>query len=560
MKKEKEDNPIVWLPEIVSVDLLTQIYEKVLPLLQSWWQWFWELLDEKRDQIRLFFDDFFEDFAVVFKKKFERLFAFLERFTLDDVLKRVEPAWRDAVFDFIDKLHIPDHLKERLKKDYTEVNWIGWLIGGIAVIAIEIGWIGASAWAGLKKAQQDADEVTRFTIPDPATLITNYIRKPETEEKIRGWMHRLGFSDEAIGAFLTAVERYPDLALLRDMYFRGELSREEFIDRLIKEGFTPEYAERMERTMWYIPPPADLVRFAVREVFRPEIVEKYKMYLDWPKEFGEWSRKVGMDERWAKYYWYAHWVLPSAMQGFEMVHRRAKWEDGKVFDEEDMDALLRTLDIMPAFRTLLMQIAYRPLTRVDVRRMYAVGVLDPEGVYWAYRDLGYDHTNAERMRDFTIRYETAKERDLSKTDVLSAYEKEIIDKAEALDYLKRLGYSEEEALILTLRIEYKKLEKIKETRIKNLHSLYLRNEIEADTVYERLGDLGLPGKEIDALLHDWDREREDRIESLTKAEILDMMKWGVITEEEAFTRLRKLNYTEQTAHELIELTKKKPRR
>ena len=47
-----------------------------------------------------------------------------------------------------------------------------------------------------------------------------------------------------------------------------------------------------------------------------------------------------------------------------------------VIDTAELDMLLRAQDVMPFWRDRLTAIAYRPLTRVDVRRMYKQGVLN----------------------------------------------------------------------------------------------------------------------------------------------------------------------------------------
>ena len=83
-------------------------------------------------------------------------------------------------------------------------------------------------------------------------------------------------------------------------------------------------------------------------------------------------------------------MLPSIGQGFEMLHRR-------VIEDADLDLLLRALDVMPFWREKLKDISYNPLTRVDVRRMHRIGVLEEEGVFNAYLDVGYNEENAQLM-------------------------------------------------------------------------------------------------------------------------------------------------------------------
>ncbi|GAJ20203.1 unnamed protein product, partial [marine sediment metagenome] len=51
--------------------------------------------------------------------------------------------------------------------------------------------------------------------------------------------------------------------------------------------------------------------WAAREVFEPELREKYQLDKFLPPEFLEWAAKVGITGEVAKNYWASHWVLPS---------------------------------------------------------------------------------------------------------------------------------------------------------------------------------------------------------------------------------------------------------
>jgi hypothetical protein len=162
---------------------------------------------------------------------------------------------------------------------------------------------------------------------------------------------------------------------------------------------------------------------AVREAFTPAIAARFGQYEDLPPDFVEWVGKKGLSKEWASRYWAAHWSLPSPQQGFEMLHRG-------VIGIDDVNMLMRALDIMPFWRDKLIQIAYRPLSRVDVRRMFALGVLNVSGVRRAYTDIGYNDYNADLMTQFTIKYtEGIKERAEAATIKAEARVEEAKEKA-----------------------------------------------------------------------------------------------------------------------------------
>ncbi|KKL25173.1 hypothetical protein LCGC14_2407960, partial [marine sediment metagenome] len=98
-------------------------------------------------------------------------------------------------------------------------------------------------------------------------------------------------------------------------------------------------------------------------------------------------------------------------------------------------------DVMPFWRDKLTQIAFSPLTRIDIRRMHKVEVLTEEEVNRAYHDIGYSDLNAERLTAFTLRLNAPKAKDdvdelakLTRASVLGFFEDGIInaDKARSL--------------------------------------------------------------------------------------------------------------------------------
>jgi hypothetical protein len=209
-----------------------------------------------------------------------------------------------------------------------------------------------------------------------------------------------------------------------------------------------------------IPGPNDLVRFELREVWRKEFREE--LLTPRPTDrFIELMAYQGYSKDFAEDYWAAHWVMPGADQAYEMFHRLRPGKPGikKAFTEEDLRALLKRIDILPAYHDQLIDIAYRPLTRVDIRRMYRLGILDRAGVVDAYLDLGYSPENAERMADFTELYEAGtEERQFGHTELINLYKEGFLDDEGFRSRATQLGYADPDITryltIAQMRYEY----------------------------------------------------------------------------------------------------------
>lgn len=259
---------------------------------------------------------------------------------------------------------------------------------------------------------------------------------------------RMGIPDNVAKAAFATLRKFPTPDEVGAAYIRGEISQEEHDNVLRLMGFDDRSIAIKKMLYWTIPTPSDLIRMAVRECFSPEIAEKFGQYEDLPQEFVEWANKVGLSEFWAKAYWAAHWDLPSPQMGFEMLHRQ-------IINEEELKLLLRALDVMPFWRDKLIQLSYNPYTRVDVRRMYQMGILDEEGVYRTYRDLGYDHEHALNLTEFTKRYyspedysELDKYKEVTQGLLIKAYKRGVLSRDDLRSRLIELGYHPDDAELI----------------------------------------------------------------------------------------------------------------
>jgi len=228
-------------------------------------------------------------------------------------------------------------------------------------------------------------------------LIQGSLVRGMTDDTIIDLISRGGIHPDFAHDYYDAILTKPASEDIIAYELRRDPSLSNLSNELRKVGIHDNYHGLYKELAYQIPPVADIITMAVREAFTPAIAARFGQYQDLPPDFVEWVGKKGLSREWAERYWAAHWSLPSPQQGFEMLHRG-------VIGEADLDMLMRALDIMPFWRDKLVQIAYRPLSRVDVRRMFALGVLGVSGVRKAYTDLGYNDYNADLMTQFTIKY------------------------------------------------------------------------------------------------------------------------------------------------------------
>lgn len=248
-----------------------------------------------------------------------------------------------------------------------------------------------------------------------------------------------GYDGDTAQMLLQTSHQIPGIGELLSMWLRGAIDETAFDYAVRALGYSDAWLEVWKETKFFIPPPQDLITMAVREVFNEDQARAFGQFEDFPPDFAFWAEKQGISEDWAKRYWAAHWTLPSVQMAFTMFHRRE-------INREQLEALMKAQDIMPAWREPLIQIAYQPLTRVDVRRMHDLGVLNDDQVKLAYQDLGYSPENAELMLQFTKVYnqdeadEVPDDLDgLTRATIISSYEDGSIERPVADELLTSIG-------------------------------------------------------------------------------------------------------------------------
>jgi hypothetical protein len=200
----------------------------------------------------------------------------------------------------------------------------------------------------------------------------------------------LGLSRETAGEYWAAHWELPSYEQLAEMRFRGLLSAGEFRDALKAIDYAPTWRDKLEEIARRIPQITDMVRFAVREVYDPQVRQALGIDAEYPDAFTPQAALHGMTEEHARQYWAAHWRLPSARQGYQMVWR------GEM-EPPELRTLLKALDYPPKWRDRLFNIAFIVPGRIDLKRMLRHGILDRGALVEGYKRIGYAPADAELM-------------------------------------------------------------------------------------------------------------------------------------------------------------------
>jgi len=378
-----------------------------------------------------------------------------------------------------------------------------------------------------------------YTIPNAMLLVQGNLQQNAYDDKIISDISKADIHPDYAQLYLDAILTKPSSQDMIAYHLRSDPGLSGIDVDLKRIGIHPDYNEIYKTLAHPIPPVADIITMAVREAFSPEIAARFGQYEDYPPEFEVWAEKKGLTPEWSKRYWAAHWSLPSANQGFDMLHRG-------IIDESELRLLLRALDVMPFWRDKLLKIAYKIITRVDVRRMYSVGVMDESEVYEAYSEQGYNERDARRMTEFTVRQVLSTQSKFTATDIVSAFTKYMITRPEAESLLRDIGVRSENISVIISSAEYKREWALTDSRIAAVKNLYKKAVYDENKARSELLRLDLPAVRVDILMQEWYIEEKDKpARYWTVSQTLSFIKDKMITPQRGRLELENIGYDDE---------------
>ena len=345
-----------------------------------------------------------------------------------------------------------------------------------------------------------------------------------------------GFPSRYLAEYIKAARPLVDPAGMIRNWRRGTLPAGVTIEaELARWGYEAAEIEKLKTATEVRPGVSDMVRFAVREAYRPGIVARYKLDQDFPPQFTAEAAKLGLPEQYAKYYWRAHWGLPSVQMGYEMMHRG-------VIDRKELSTLLRIADVMPFWRDKLMEISYRLPTRVDARRMYKHGIIGRPELVSLYKKQGYATKWANHMADLAISMATESDREATKADVLRFYREAQLSDTDARSALAAMGYAAELIDLYLAREDVAASDDRRKLGLKLVETRYKKGLADLPETTTALTDLGYTPSEVSYWTDLWEIQRAKGIHLLSKTELKTLYQKKLISREQVIDELGRIGY------------------
>lgn len=362
-----------------------------------------------------------------------------------------------------------------------------------------------------------------------------------------------GFVTERFNRLVELARGRAQVGEVLALVNRGELTEAEAVEQLGRLGLHETDARRLLELRHVVPPPTDVVRFAVREVYNPQLAGLFGYAEEFPgaQALAD-AERAGITEDDLRKYWVAHWDLPSPTQLYEMFHRG-------LIDQATLELGLRAADFPTFWRDKLVNIAYLVPGRIDLRRMFEEGVIDQAEVLRGYLNLGYDPVNAQRLTEFAVALSAEPEKQLAKTEVTALYEGHHLNLEEARGLLADIGYTAEHADAILALTDARRTRGFRDRAVGTIRARFVGRKIDDGQASDLLDQLGLATAARDELVDLWTLEREATTADLTLAQWQEAVRRQLVTEEEFRAEAARRGYAANEVELLVALTAPRPR-
>jgi len=460
-----------------------------------------------------------------------------------------QSVWNDTIKNLSSAMNLDAESVKILQSFYQPLVGASPIVQGFALVSMYTTVMQYIMGTGMGKMLQSLGVKYRPGLPGAGEVMGARGLDPALDEQIWGVLRRNGYTDADIQLmFASTYLRIPEQTI-RNVYYREQKPKEWAFNRLSEMGYTPERVGEIMLSWPELPTVQDLIYMVGREAFEPEVQRMFGLDQPAPGLYLEHAAKIGYPTFWAQKMWEAHWEHPGLQQVLDMFHR-------DILTWDQVYEYMTIVELPPFWREKIKSATYNVITRVDARRMYGTGTLTEVELFDTYRFMGYSPTDAARLVDFTIKYESGADRDVAKEDILRAYGYKDIDRNTALAWLMQIGYQN---TVADFYLTQRDLTSDRDKTVKSLALIrdkYTGHLIERAEAQSRMTLLGLtPAAQADQL-ESWDITRAKNTKLPSKSDLDKFLRASIIDVGTYRVEMAKLGYAEKYTNWYLEAIQK----
>lgn len=396
--------------------------------------------------------------------------------------------------------------------------------------------------------------------------------------------------------WLDSRQPVPTPDELMRLYNRDGIDTPAFLRLMGLHGLNdPQQRQWYSDLAAYVPTPADLVPWMVRDVFDEDVVKLFNLDKDFELKFygkggaakpgpaAQWAKAQGMSLDVFRFFWRAHWKISSNTELYEFTHRfredrpevkewdrkHPQWTPGQPIPEDGprpvvftVDDLRRTLeinDLAPGLVDATVAAAFHPINRTDGINAFMAFAISDEELINIFMDNGYNRTTAEFMLKIQTRVRERRNRNATgqwtEREIIKAYREGALTGANADLHLRPLVPDNAQRARMIADADAQVQVARARATLKRLRRGYIVAAYTDDQVKKELNGLGIALNRQTDLIEMWADERMGRLREPAVKMVLDWYRKGILSQDQVYYRLEALGFFEPDLSNMVQRVK-----
>lgn len=394
--------------------------------------------------------------------------------------------------------------------------WVGGVIGGV--------FLGAQALAIAVVRSITQSENNKYPNQPltPEQCAVGVIKNTRPGADWQGEARLSGLDDPRFQAMVDMTGNPPGPETVLDMWNRGKIDEATAVQGLRESYLRPEWVPHMQSIRYAILSGLEVVRAAVQGHLSDS--DARAKWAESGRDPGDYDVAYATEGR-----------PPGIQQMIELWHR------GYV-GEADVVQAIKESDIKDKYIPAVLHLGdYFPPPRT-ITTLLSHGAMDVPTAHKYFMAAGLSDELATIYVNSALHAKSASHKELAVGQVKSLYADGIITRAEALQYLARIGYDDQTGNLVLDLADSAAEQKLRAAAVNRVRALFVADKINAAQVHADLARAGLDAPAADRLLKYWGIEQSAPFKTLTLGQINSAYKKGLIDEGDFLARARGLGY------------------
>lgn len=396
------------------------------------------------------------------------------------------------------------------------------------------------------------------TTPSVSTATAAYVRSYLTEAQVTELYRWSGSDPIALTLEQALAQARPTTTEQIEYSRRNDGGADALDNELLQLGYSNQrYRQLLSDLYDRVPSATEVLNDLRRGTAEPALVTRYGLDDKLPAPLPDLYRRALAAEG----------ITPEV---FQRVWRQT-WDQGGIgraeqalirlrpgdvpaaieFTEDDFRNFLAMSDIPPFWIERLRELAYRPVAFRQINQLVQQGGLAHPDVVKLWRNIGYRPEDADALATAGERQSAmqaaSQGHGFTPAEIVKLLVAHEMTDAAADGWLARLRLRPEEIDTLHQRVAAERDAAHRRERIAAIRTAFVHGSIIDSDAIIKLGEMGVVGAEAQFEVDTWKLAKQQHAHPLSRAEVVQLLRDGLITGDQYVLRLRLLGYTADDA-------------